>query len=69
MRLILERFVNTVERESEERMQSKAIEEHRKCCFLCNSSNDKCATGTKCGEHPCSYMDVFIQKLNDDEND
>lgn len=69
MRLILELLVNTTEKEAEKRVRRKAIEEHRKCCFLRNFSNDKCATGTKCGEHPCSYMNEFIQKLNDDETD
>lgn len=60
--------VELAERETEERMRAKAIEEHRKCCFFRDYRNNECAnTATKCGEHTCFYMNEFIQKMSDDE--
>lgn len=59
--------IEIAEKEAEERIRAKAIEEHRKRCFFRNFRNDECAnTATKCGEHGCFYMNEFIQKLNEE---
>lgn len=59
--------IEIAEKEAEERIRAKAIEEHRKRCFFRNFRNGECAnTATKCGEHGCFYMDEFIQKLNEE---
>lgn len=57
--------IEIAEKEAEDRIRAKAIEEHRKRCFFRNFRNGECAnTATKCGEHDCFYMNEFIQKLN-----
>lgn len=65
-----ERAVELAEQEAEERVREKAIEAHRKICFFRNLKDNTCAnTATECGEHSCYYMNNFIQKLSENEND
>jgi hypothetical protein len=63
------RAVELAEQDAEEKIEAlkaRAVEAHRKCCFFRNDSTNECAnTATQCGEHSCFYMDVFIQKLNE----
>ena len=69
-KLYLTKIVNLLDAEkaveiAEHELTEKAIEAHRKLCFLLEDDGC-CSNGYRCGrcDTACSYMEKFINELN-----